>query len=100
MKKTIEMGYTPQEFARALFGNFTGETSPYRAQALDNSSWRVNHHDDSLSIDISIQAQAPRKLALLELPVLQVEFAIMTGDAQSQDDFFEKFFKYFHKGGG
>ena len=95
-----EMGYTPSEFARVLEGNFTGAKSIYHANRLKPDHWRLGSLDSAIQIDLTLQQQAPRKLGQFSLPVLNARFAITHASAQETQDFFVKFFKYFHKGGG
>ena len=95
-----DMGYTQLEFAKVLNGGFTAETSPYRCQPLSPDSWLVTDHQGSLKVSIQLKPLPPRVLGSIALPVLKVKF-FLTEDTQNQSaQFFEKFFKYFHKGGG
>ncbi len=97
---TFEMGYSAAEFERVLGGNFTGEQSPYQSRPVDTGRWRVLHPGQGFETEISIEAQPPRKLGLIELPVLKVHFTDLSDCAECREQFFSKFFKYFHKGGG
>ncbi len=95
-----QMGYTLQEFARVLSGNFTREPSPWRLQTLADQQWLVLHVSQSFSVKIEVQRLAPRRIGLLELPVLEVRFNVEAGDRDLEQQFFESFSGYFHKGGG
>ena len=93
------MGYTIDEFARVLQGNFSGVDSIYAVEQIGADQWRV-FNQSHLSVTISVEQKPPRKLGLLNLPVLAVSFAVSSGDDREEQDFYAKFFKYFHKGGG
>ncbi len=93
------MGYTMIEFTRVLQGNFSGADSPYNVEQIAADRWRVFNPSD-FSVTVSLRQKPPRKLGLLNLPVLEVSFDVTTGDASQEQAFYDKFFKYFHKGGG
>jgi len=94
------MGYTEREFEQVLKGGFSDARSDYRCADQDRLTWLVEHRHDPIQISIRIHQGKPRQLGILQLPVLHVTFAIGNGTASSQSAFFDKFFKYFHKGGG
>jgi hypothetical protein len=95
-----EMGYTPKEFSRVLEGNFTGEKSEYRATQIEQNHWQLNSLQSDINVDLKINEQAPRKLGHFSLPVLKVVFSVTSSSEELSRKFFDKFFKYFHKGGG
>ena len=97
--RKIDMGYTPVEFGKVLQGNFSGADSPYRVEQLASGQWRV-YDQASLSVIISLEEKPARQLGLLRLPVLAVSFAVTSGNDNEAQAFYDKFFKYFHKGGG
>lgn len=94
-----DMGYTPHEFSKTLLGGFSDERSPYRVSAVGQFEWRISD-EEGLLVGLSIAPKPARKLGLLELPVLSVNFQIIEDKNQVKSKFFDKFFKYFHKGGG
>jgi hypothetical protein len=47
-----------------------------------------------------VSEKPPRKLGLIVLPVLQVQFQLLDTAADLEVKFFERFHQYFHKGGG
>lgn len=94
------MGYTCDEFARVLHGNFSGEKSELSCQQLATNNWLIRHRELPMTVEISIQARPPRVLGAISLPVLQVIFKVKAATQQQSELFFDKFFKYFHKGGG
>ena len=94
------MGYRADEFGRVLQGSFSGEKSPYQCQTIGAYHWRISQTDAAFEVDVRIAEKPPRQIALLALPVLQVEFQLRQTDALLQEQFFSRFFKYFHKGGG
>ncbi len=96
----IEMGYTVSEFSNVLHGNFSAEQSEYRCKDLSQCSWLISHELGNLQTEINVIQKPPRKLGLLKLPVLGVTFKLISGEPQDEQQFFEKFFRYFHKGGG
>lgn len=96
----IEMGYTLSEFSRVLHGNFSAQQSEYNCKDLSRNSWLISRENSHLKTQITVIQKPPRKLGLLNLPVLGVTFKLMSGETQDEQQFFEKFFHYFHKGGG
>ncbi len=94
------MGYRADEFGNVLTGTFTGEKSAYRYQAISSNHWRITQPGAALEIEISVCEKPPRKLGLFVLPVLQVRFQMLEATADLQVKFFDRFHKYFHKGGG
>ena len=97
--RDLDMGYTVVEFARVLKGNFSGSDSPYQVAEIATDQWRVFNQSD-LSVTISVEQKPSRKLGLLNLPVLAVSFIVISGDDGEVQAFYDRFFKYFHKGGG
>ena len=95
-----EMGYRADEFNNVLTGGFTGEKSAYRYRAISSNHWRIIQPGTALEIEITITEKPPRKLGLFVLPVLQVRFQMLEATADLQEKFFDRFHKYFHKGGG
>ena len=95
-----EMGYTLLEFGRVLNSGFTNQQSPYRCKAIPSNGWLVTHRNSPMQVSIKLTTSPPRVLGAIALPVLQVKFSVSDATKQQSDDFFDKFFKYFHKGGG
>lgn len=100
-KYTYEMGYTLGEFSNALAGDFIRKSTQFSCQQTSANSWRIVSADQAFAVSIRVQQAPPRTLALLQLPVLQVNFSIQKNAPQVlEQQFFNRFFKYFHKGGG
>ncbi len=97
--RVIDMGYTLVEFGKVLQGNFSAADSPYRVEKIAQDHWRVTANP-ALSVTIRLNEKPPRQLGLLNLPVLAVSFTTESGNSNDEQAFFDKFFKYFHKGGG
>lgn len=95
-----EMGYGADEFGKVLTGAFTGDQSDYSSETVVRHHWRILEAGSDLTIEIDVSEQPPRKLGLFALPVLQVRFQVLQTSAELQSRFFERFHKYFHKGGG
>lgn len=95
-----QMGYTEAEFEKTLKSGFTAEASPYHSVDVAKNQWRISHNEDALDMLITISQSPDRKIGALSLPVLQVNFTATDTGQASVDAFFDKFFKYFHKGGG
>ena len=95
-----QMGYGADEFGKVLNGTFSGEKSDYRCEPVSSCHWRITQIDNPLQITIQVSEQPPRRLGLFAIPVLRVEFNLHDSDPDLQAKFFERFFKYFHKGGG
>jgi hypothetical protein len=96
----IEMGYTIREFSRVLNGNFSATQSPYSCKTLGADSWLISHDSSAFNLQINVEQKPTRQIGLLGLPVLGVRFNLISGNEQEKQQFFEKFFRYFHKGGG
>lgn len=89
-----------EEFSRVLHGDFTGKNSHYRVKDLSHTRWLITHTTTGVNIYINVNPLPPRELGLLKLPVLSVEFSGPDTLSSDGEQFFDKFFKYFHKGGG
>jgi len=95
-----EMGYAADEFGNVLQGQFSGENSPYRCETIARHHWRISQMDTPRRLEIQVQEKPPRRLGLFAIPVLQVQFHLQDSDAEFRSKFFDRFHKYFHKGGG
>ncbi len=95
-----EMRYGADEFGNVLTGAFTGNKSDYSCSTVSRHHWRISQVGTDLAIEIDVRERPPRKLGLFVLPVLQVRFQVLDTSADLQSKFFERFHKYFHKGGG
>ena len=94
-----DMGYTPAEFKKVLEGGFSDARSPYQVDQQENQRWRITDAQ-GLTVDLTITANPARKLGLLELPSLAVKFDFIDTETTAKSMLFDRFFKYFHKGGG
>ncbi len=99
-KFEYEMGYAADEFGSVLNGPFSGDKSDYHCQEISSHNWLINQAGHLFQLKIQVSEKPPRKLGLFSLPVLRVEFELLKTSPKLQDRFFERFFKYFHKGGG
>ena len=95
-----EMGYGADEFGNVLTGPFSGVDSAYQCQTLNKQHWQISESNSDLKVLIKVKEMPPRKIGLFALPVLQVCFHMEKSRPETQDEFFKRFFKYFHKGGG
>ena len=95
-----EMGYGADEFGDVLNRTFGGEKSDYSCDLVSSHHWCITQIDSSFQISIQVAKKPPRRLGLFAIPVLQVQFNVDDSDADLQAKFFDRFFKYFHKGGG
>lgn len=94
------MGYTESEFRKTLTGQFTQNTS-YTCMKLSKNHWLIYIEEKNKKvINIQISQALPRKIAMLELPVLDVCFEFNQISTVEQENFMNTFFQYFHKGGG
>ncbi len=100
IKYQYDMGYTRTEFNNVIHGNFTGEHSELECLSEKQNSWTISHKNSSMIVQIEAQLQPPRTLGAISLPVLLVSFSVTSATKEQSDFFFDKFFKYFHKGGG
>lgn len=96
---SYEMGYTPIEFKKALLGQFNSNTA-YEITELGENSWSIQNLSESISIEVKIAVAAPRKIAMLTLPVLNTDFSFIEITDTQKKEFIKTFLKYFHKGGG
>jgi len=94
------MGYTPEEFAKTLHGQFLQNQTDFELIDSGQNHWQISFHKNKAIADIRISESTPRKIALLSLPVLDVCFLFGGLTLQEQELFIKRFFKYFHKGGG
>lgn len=95
-----EMGYGAEEFGQVLQGSFSGEKSVYRCDVVACNHWHISQSDVGFALDVEVVEMPPRRLGLLALPVLRVTFKLHQDDMLLREQFFSRFFKYFHKGGG
>ena len=95
-----EMGYGADEFANVLTGPFSGSESVYSCSTLKRHQWLIEQPGTDLKIKVQVNEKPPRKIGLFALPVLKVYFEMEKSNPEWQDQFFKRFFKYFHKGGG
>lgn len=93
------MGYKPAEFEKTLLGQFTSNTH-YNVKKLGTNNWSISHEESSFAAEIKTGVAAPRKIAMLTLPVLDTQFLFISATESDQQHFLKTFFKYFHKGGG
>lgn len=92
-----EMGCTLSEFARWLPG--ATRNAPVSSE-VDGDGL---HHRLSVGggiVEIELRPQAPRRIALLVLPVLQVTFRFTDLDAAARAAFLTHFDHYTRRGGG
>ena len=109
--KRLEMSYTPLEFRKTLFGQFTQNT-PFSLKEINEHEWviylqadarqatRATRNNEQAQVNIKINQSAPRKIAMLSLPVLEVVFEFNALSIHQEAEFMKRFFRYFHKGGG
>ena len=94
------MAFSVAEFAKTLRGQFTTEEDSYLCNDLSATQWKIYIEDGLLDVSIDIQQAPPRVIAMLSLPVLNVNFGFKDTNEEQQAKFLKRFFKYFHKGGG
>ena len=99
-RRQYEMGYTEAEFSRVLHGDFSGEQSEFRCEDQDPDHWLITDTLSDMHISIRIAPLQARTLGAISLPRIEVIFEVSATDPQRPVHFFDKFFKYFHKGGG
>jgi len=106
--KRLEMGYTPLEFRKTLFGQFTKNT-PFSLVEINDHEWllyleadarQTTRSNEQAQVNIKISQSSPRKIAMLSLPVLEVVFEYNALSIHQETEFMKRFFRYFHKGGG
>ena len=94
------MGYTIAEFGKTLHGQFIGDEATYHCKDISLTHWEISI-SETRAVIIKIAEAPPRKIAMLSLPVLDVQFEFESSlHLKEQEQFLKRFFKYFHKGGG
>ncbi|MFL5300908.1 MAG: hypothetical protein ACJ79R_11270 [Anaeromyxobacteraceae bacterium] len=88
-----EMGCTRADFTRWL----TGATRGARLRVAGDE---VTVFVEGGRVEISLTERAPRRLALLALPVLDVRFRFFGLDAAAREAFLAYFDAYTRRGGG
>ena len=94
------MGYVPREFARTLSGGFAAAGSGFDVSECGAECWVVSVPEHALAVTVEIRAGAPRRLGAFALPVLDVHLRFSPDDEATQRIFLDRFWRYFHKGGG
>ena len=94
------MGYAPREFARTLSGGFTAAGSGFVVSESGAERWIVSIPEHALSVTVRINAAAPRRLGAFALPVLDVHLTFSPDNEKNRRIFLDRFWRYFHKGGG
>ena len=97
---SYEMGYTQPEFEQVLNGGFTDASSPYRCTSENVGHWLIEHRSQPFKVIVELSPKDERKLGAFSLPVLGVRFNVVQSSEEQSNAFFDRFFKYFHKGGG
>nr|CAA6829427.1 MAG: Unknown protein [uncultured Thiotrichaceae bacterium] len=90
------MGFTRKEFMKAL------------PNALHDYPYQINEdvititppESGSHQITITLGAEAIRKIALIQLPYIHVDFDFTAVDAATHQRFLTQFDLYYRKGGG
>jgi hypothetical protein len=91
------MGCTMAEFARWLPG--ATREAPVQSE-VDGDGMRHRLRVDPGVVEIDLQPLAPRRIALLCLPVLRVTFRFIDLDAAQRSAFLTHFDHYTRRGGG
>ena len=92
-----EMGCTLAEFSRWLPG--ATRNAPL-VSAPDGSGMRLQLQVESGTVEIDLQPQPPRRIALLTLPVLLVTFRFLELEQAQRLRFLTYFDHYTRRGGG
>ena len=92
-----EMGCTMTEFARWLPG---ATRSAPLSSTVDGDGLRHRLQVDGGMVEIDLQPQPPRRIALLTLPVLRVTFRFIDLDDARRVAFLTHFDHYTRRGGG
>ena len=94
------MGYAPREFARTLSGGFVAAGSGFDLSECGAGCWVVSVPEHALSVTVRISAAAPRRFGAFALPVLDVQLTFSPDNEKNRRIFLDRFWRYFHKGGG
>jgi hypothetical protein len=89
----FEMGYALEDFCRRLPGLVDAEYDPARSQ-FDH------REDDGRSWSLRLRDPRQRKIALLRLPVVDVEFTFRRYEIDEINAFMSRFHAHFRRGGG
>ena len=90
---TKDMALTREEFVRLLPG--AAGDLPWREEA---GRFRLGAED--AGVDITLDPQPPRRIALFTLPVMRVSFRFHGWSAAERDAFVKRFDLAFQRGGG
>ncbi len=96
----LEMGYTLKEFETVLQGGFSQAGSGFVLEPAGSSRWQISIPTHSTRITLTATPAPPRILGAFSLPVLHVSFVFEPPAPETRQRFFERFNRYFHKGGG
>jgi hypothetical protein len=88
-----EMGCTRAELARWLTGATGGAPASVEGE-------EVTLAVGGGRVEISLREEAPRRLALLSIPVLRVRFRFIGLGEEAREDFLARFDAYTRRGGG
>jgi hypothetical protein len=89
----FEMGYTPVDFGRRLAALAAVSYDPARAQ-FDHAE------EDGRRWSLRLIDPRQRKIALLKLPVVDVEFVFQRYELDEINAFMSRFHAHFRRGGG
>lgn len=91
-----QMGYSAAEFTRAL----RRVLADYALDAADRNRWLAVRPGDPGRLEIAIVEQPPRRLGLLELPVLDVSFRFLGFAPGADRALLDRLQRGLHRGGG
>ncbi|MBT0961170.1 hypothetical protein [Denitromonas iodatirespirans] len=88
-----EVGASAQEFERSLHAALPGGV-----ESLGNGSFRVSSGD--VCLEITAAPQAPRRIGLFALPVLQTHFRFLSGAREARAALIARLDRAMQRGGG
>jgi len=94
------MGYSLEEFSRTLNGGFAAPQSGFFVTNHHAGRWTVTIPAHQLAVEITATPAAYRQLGAMMLPVLEVILRFTPDDENGRRHFLDRFWRYFHKGGG
>lgn len=91
-----QMGYSAAEFMRAL----QRALADYTLDVADRNRWLAVRPGYPGCVEIAFAEQPPRRLGLLELPVLDVSFRFRGFAPGADRALFDRLQRSLHRGGG
>lgn len=94
LEERVEMGITHADFRR-IFPRITADAANTEGDLERRVAWA-----DGRALTVTVSPEMIRRIALLRLPYVNINFEFQGFSAAQQADFLTRFDRAFHKGGG